>query len=59
MRRRHGVAARKRVERDFDARKHARTLQDEMFRIVSPAASPVCPNQAPQAETSGSRIPGS
>jgi glycosyltransferase involved in cell wall biosynthesis len=59
MRRRHGVAARKRVERDFDARKHARTLQDEMFRIVSPAASPVCPNQVPPAETPGSRIPGS
>ncbi len=34
MRRRHGAAARKRVERDFDARKHGRTLQDEMFRIV-------------------------
>ena len=38
MRRRHGTAARKRVERDFDARKHARTLQDEMFRIVGAAA---------------------
>jgi glycosyltransferase involved in cell wall biosynthesis len=37
MRRSHGVAARKRVERDFDARKHARLLQDEMFRIVSQA----------------------
>jgi glycosyltransferase involved in cell wall biosynthesis len=36
-RRRHGVAARKRIERDFDARKHARTLQDEMFRIVGEA----------------------
>jgi glycosyltransferase involved in cell wall biosynthesis len=34
MRRRHGTAARKRVERDFDARKHACTLQDEMFRVV-------------------------
>jgi glycosyltransferase involved in cell wall biosynthesis len=34
MRRRHGAAARKRVERDFDARKHARRLQDEMFRVV-------------------------
>ncbi|MDE2133798.1 MAG: glycosyltransferase [Alphaproteobacteria bacterium] len=34
MRRRHGTAARKRIERDFDARKHGRTLQDEMFRIV-------------------------
>ena len=34
MRRRHGIAARQRIERDFDARKHGRTLQDEMFRIV-------------------------
>jgi hypothetical protein len=34
MRHRHGAAARKRVERDFDARKHARTLQDEMFRVA-------------------------
>jgi glycosyltransferase involved in cell wall biosynthesis len=34
MRRRHGAAARLRIERDFDARKHARTLQDEMFRVV-------------------------
>ena len=34
MRRRHGIAARQRVERDYDARKHGRTLQDEMFRIV-------------------------
>jgi glycosyltransferase involved in cell wall biosynthesis len=38
MRRRHGDAARRRVEREFDARKHARALQDEMFRIVGPAA---------------------
>jgi glycosyltransferase involved in cell wall biosynthesis len=38
MRRRHGAAARKRIERDFDARTHARTLQDEMFRIVGAAA---------------------
>ena len=37
MRRRHGSAARERVERDFDARKHARKLQDEMFRIVGAA----------------------
>jgi glycosyltransferase involved in cell wall biosynthesis len=37
MRRRHGAAARQRVERDFDARKHARTLQEEMFRIVGAA----------------------
>ena len=36
-RRRHGAAARKRIERDFDARKHARRLQDEMFRIVGAA----------------------
>jgi glycosyltransferase involved in cell wall biosynthesis len=38
LRRRHGVAARKRAERDFDARKHARRLQNEMFRIMGPAA---------------------
>jgi glycosyltransferase involved in cell wall biosynthesis len=37
MRRRHGAAARKRIERDFDARKHARTLQDEMFRVAGVA----------------------
>jgi len=37
LRRRHGAAARKRIERDFDARRHARTLQDEMFRIVGAA----------------------
>ncbi|MDE1985967.1 MAG: glycosyltransferase [Alphaproteobacteria bacterium] len=35
MRQRHGIAARKRIERDFDARQHARMLQDEMFRIVN------------------------
>ncbi len=35
LRLRHGAAARKRVERDFDARRHARRLQDEMFRIVT------------------------
>ena len=34
MRRRHGIAARKRIERDFDARKHGRKLQEEMFRIA-------------------------
>jgi glycosyltransferase involved in cell wall biosynthesis len=34
LRRRHGAACRKRIERDFDARKHALRLQDEMFRIV-------------------------
>lgn len=34
MRLLHGAAARKRIERDFDARAHARTLQDEMFRIA-------------------------
>ena len=37
MRRRHGAAARQRVERDFDARKHARRLQDEMFRVAGVA----------------------
>jgi glycosyltransferase involved in cell wall biosynthesis len=37
LRRRHGAAARKRVERDFDAGKHARRLQAEMFRIVAAA----------------------
>ena len=35
MRRAHGAAARARVERDFDARKHARRLQEEMFRIAA------------------------
>jgi glycosyltransferase involved in cell wall biosynthesis len=34
----HGAAARRRIERDFDARKHARKLQEEMFRITGPAA---------------------
>jgi glycosyltransferase involved in cell wall biosynthesis len=34
LRRRHGAACRTRIERDFDARKHALRLQDEMFRIV-------------------------
>jgi glycosyltransferase involved in cell wall biosynthesis len=37
IRRCHGAAARKRIERDFDARKHARALQDEMFRVVGAA----------------------
>ena len=37
LRRRHGAACRARIERDFDARKHARRLQDEMFRIVGAA----------------------
>lgn len=37
--RRRGTAARKRIERDFDARKHARGLQDEMFRIVGVAGN--------------------
>lgn len=32
--RRRGIAARARVEREFEARNHARTLQDEMFRIT-------------------------
>lgn len=30
----HGAAARARIERDFDSRKHARKLQAEMFRIA-------------------------
>lgn len=34
MRRTHGAAARARIEKDFDARKHAVKLQTEMFRIV-------------------------
>ncbi len=33
--RRRGKSARIRVERDFDARKHSRALEDEMIRIVS------------------------
>lgn len=33
--RRRGVAGRARVERDFEARKHSRALEDEMLRIVS------------------------
>jgi glycosyltransferase involved in cell wall biosynthesis len=37
MRRHHGTAARQRIERDFDARKHACALQDEMFRIGAAA----------------------
>jgi glycosyltransferase involved in cell wall biosynthesis len=35
MRLAHGAAARQRAERDFDARKHALRLQEEMFRIAS------------------------
>jgi len=35
MRRRRGSAARKRIEREFDARHHARALQDEMFRVAA------------------------
>jgi glycosyltransferase involved in cell wall biosynthesis len=37
LRRRHGEAARKRIERNFNARKHASRLQDEMFRIAAAA----------------------
>ncbi|HEY2444689.1 MAG TPA: glycosyltransferase [Rhizomicrobium sp.] len=33
MRHRHGAAGRSRTEREFDARKHTRALQDEMFRV--------------------------
>lgn len=47
----HGIAARKRVERDFDARKHARILQDEMFRITRPSSLSV--NTGPSARTPG------
>jgi glycosyltransferase involved in cell wall biosynthesis len=35
MRTRNGAAARMRVEKDFDARKHAQRLQDEFLRIAS------------------------
>ena len=35
---RRGRAARDRIERDFDARKHAQALEGEMFRIVCPVA---------------------
>lgn len=34
MRRRHGNAARLRIEKDFDSRNHARALQDEMLRAA-------------------------
>lgn len=34
MRLAHGAAARARIEKDFDARKHAQKLQAEMFRIA-------------------------
>jgi glycosyltransferase involved in cell wall biosynthesis len=37
LRRRHGAAARARIERDFDARKHAAKLQAEMFRLAGAA----------------------
>ena len=39
LRRCHGAAARRRAERDFNARKHARKLQDEMLRIAEAARS--------------------
>lgn len=42
-RRRCGVAARARVEREFEARNHARTLQDEMFRITPQGHLGACP----------------
>lgn len=42
LRRRQGVAARERVERDFDARAHARAIQDEIVDAAFDAAgSPV------------------
>lgn len=34
LRLRHGAAARARIERDFDARKHARKLEAEMLRVA-------------------------
>jgi glycosyltransferase involved in cell wall biosynthesis len=34
MRHQHGAAARARIERDFDSRKHARRLQAEMFEVA-------------------------
>jgi glycosyltransferase involved in cell wall biosynthesis len=34
LRRRHGEASRARVEREFEARVHARALQDEMVRVA-------------------------
>ena len=34
MRRRHGLAARARIERDFEAKSHAKVLQNEMLRIA-------------------------
>lgn len=40
LRQRHGEAARARAERDYDARKHARKMQDEMFRVVNAAHKP-------------------
>jgi glycosyltransferase involved in cell wall biosynthesis len=38
LRRSHGIAARRRVERDFEAKEHARLLQAAMFRAVSAAS---------------------
>ena len=35
LRRRHGMAARQRVEKEFDARSHAKVLQNEMFRVAN------------------------
>ena len=34
LRLRHGAAARLRAERDFDARKHARRIEEELFRVA-------------------------
>ncbi|HUO98660.1 MAG TPA: glycosyltransferase [Rhizomicrobium sp.] len=44
----HGQAARRRIERDFDARKHALKLQEELFRVVGEAraAGSACHNVA-------------
>jgi glycosyltransferase involved in cell wall biosynthesis len=40
LRARHGLAARDRVERDFDARAHARRIQDEILTAVRPRPRP-------------------
>ncbi len=40
MRRRHGLAARQRIEADFDSRKHGRKLQAEMARVVEAHRAP-------------------
>jgi glycosyltransferase involved in cell wall biosynthesis len=37
LRRRHGAASRRRIEQQFDARKHGQAMQDEMYRIVGTA----------------------